>query len=131
LQAEPLDDNKKPLDVAKDHKYLCVLLPQLLYYNYMTKFGTWEYDPSDGDLRFAIEIPLEDATMTEGQFRRIMSMMETSLEQVANIKHILKTGQIPEDEIAKEFEATLMGAFAKFLEEQKKSGGSSGSSDGI
>lgn len=116
LQMEPLDDNGDALDPDKDHQHLGVLLPQLLYYNYETKFGTWEFDPSDGDIRFAIEIPLEDAKMTETQFKRIMSMVSTNLDNVGKIKEILATGKVAasDDESMDE----LFEIFKEYLHEK-------------
>ena len=62
-----LDDNKDNKNI-KDHEHASKVLQHMLYLNYKTKFGTWEFDPSDGDIRLAVEIPLEDAIMTEKQF---------------------------------------------------------------
>lgn len=124
MQMQLLDDSLDTMNV-KDHRYLNVLLPQLLSYNYETKFGTWEFDPSDGDIRLAVEIPLEDAVMTEKQLERIMSMMlGTSEEYVTKIKSILATGEVPLDDGADE----LISAFTKFLASKSSS---SSSSDGI
>ena len=95
LQVEPLDDKKISLDIPKEHKYIKVLLQQLLYYNYNSKFGAWEYDPSDGDLMFAIKFPLEDALMTQKQFGRIWSMAQMAVGKIAEIKEILNTGKLP------------------------------------
>lgn len=130
LQLEPLDDNHDSLDPASTHEHIGVLLPQLLYFNYNTKFGTWEYDPSDGDLRFSVEIPLEDALMTEKQFQRIISMLGTSLDHIGKIKHILKTGEAPENDISGGM-AELMEQFGEFLKEQQQGGKKGGDSEGI
>ena len=95
LQLEPLDGKKKNLDIPKEHEHIKALLLQLLHYNYEAKFGAWEYDPSDGDLKFTIEIPLEDALMTQKQFGRIWSMAQMAVGKIAEIKEILNTGKLP------------------------------------
>ena len=96
-QMQILDDTMGQLNI-KDHKYAGEVLSHLLFLNYKTKFGTWEFDPKEGDIRLAVEIPLEDALMTENQFKRIMSLMLGDADKHANeILYILKTGEIPED----------------------------------
>ena len=96
-QMQILDDNMEALDI-KDHKYVGKVLSHLLFLNYKTKFGTWEFNPNNGDIRLTVEIPLEDALMTEKQFKRIMSLMFSDADEHADqISHILKTGEIPEE----------------------------------
>jgi len=73
--------------------YIETLLPQLLLYNYHLKFGTWEYHKDRGDLRFTVEIPLEDAKMTFKQFEKIISTVQSTLEQVRDIRNIVTTGE--------------------------------------
>lgn len=50
----------------------------LLNHNSETKFGTWELDKEDGQVKHAVEIPLEDNTLTEKQFKRIVGISEQS-----------------------------------------------------
>lgn len=111
-QMQILDENNNMLRV-KEHPYLRELLVQLLYLNYNTKFGTWEYDPSDGDVRLAIEIPLEDAKMTQKQFDRIAGyMFGTANNDAEGIMEILETGKVSRDddeEILKAMLALLEG----------------------
>ena len=126
---EPLKDDKSGMfDVSMDHEHIQLLLPQLLYANYQTKFGTWEYDPSDGDIRFAIEIPLEDAHMTQKQFRRIMSGVSTALKAQKKFKTIIKTGEVPEDD--SDEAAEMLKKLMAMLKESK-TGKSSDDEDGI
>lgn len=98
MQMQLLDDNLDYIDI-KDHQHAGLILQHLLYLNYKTKFGTWEFDPSDGDIRLAIEIPLEDAKMTENQFNRVMGyMISDASDHVEEIKEIMETGKIPVEE---------------------------------
>lgn len=48
----------------------------LLNHNSETKFGTWEVDAEDGQIKHTVEIPLEDNTLTEKQFKRIIGLSE-------------------------------------------------------
>ncbi len=68
------------LVVPSDHTNINKLLQYLLHKNYVTKFGCWEYDYTDGDIRFSVEIPLEDGSLTQKQFNRITSMMYTNVD---------------------------------------------------
>lgn len=97
-QMQILDENKDSLTV-KEHENLDKLLTHMLYLNYNTKFGTWEYDPSDGDIRLAVEIPLEDATMTKKQFTRVASLMLKDADKhVDELLQVLKTGEFPQQD---------------------------------
>ena len=100
LEMEPLNDDNSPWDIPKDHQYAHLILPQLLYANYNTKFGTWEYDPTDGDIKYTIEIPVQDGTITQKQFERILSGVDTAFEYQAKFKHIYNTGTMPPEEDA-------------------------------
>ena len=123
-QMQILDENSDMLRV-KEHPYLRELLIHLLYLNYNTKFGTWEYDPSDGDVRLAIEIPLEDAKMTQKQFDRIAGyMFVDGAHSAEEIMEVLKTGKVSKDD-DDEMIAELKAMLALVEEE------SSFSSDGI
>ena len=99
--------------MIKDSQYLLTILSHILYMNYTTKFGTWEFDPSDGDIRLVVEIPLEDALMTQKQFSRIYGFMTRNAQEGADaVRSVLKTGKVPldSDEAAKkiaELEAML------------------------
>jgi len=82
----------------KDNQYLLEILSHILYMNYNTKFGTWEFDPTDGDIRLVVEIPLEDAIMTEKQFSRIYGFMTANGQEGADaVRSIMKTGKAPLD----------------------------------
>ena len=99
LDMEPLkDDLSGHFDIPVEHPHLLVLLQQLLYANYETKFGAWEYDPKDGDLKFTIEFPVEDGTITAKQFHRILGGAFTALDSQAKFKKILETGEVPKEE---------------------------------
>ena len=102
-QMQILDSDLDSINV-KDSQYLLQILSHMLYMNYSTKFGTWEFDPSDGDIRLVVEIPVEDAVMTEKQFSRIYGFMTTNAQEGADaIRSIVKTGKAPldSDEAAK------------------------------
>ena len=82
---------------AKGSKYVTELMAYLLLRNYETKFGTWEFDKEDGTISFAVEIPLEDNTLTEKQLKRITRLMNSAGEEADNIKSLLATGKLPLD----------------------------------
>lgn len=112
----------------KDHEHSGIVLPHLLYLNYKTKFGTWEYDPIDGEIRLAVEIPLEDALMTESQFKRIFEFVVTNVDTYYNeINKILETGELPKDD--NDIEDLLMQMLLKVIKDKKTD--SSNDEDGI
>lgn len=121
-----LDENKDFVSL-KEHINAGKVLEFILLRNYQTKFGTWEYDPADGDIRLTVEVPLEDALMTQKQFSRIIQMMITDGTNTSvKIKHILKTGEIPADDT----EARMMEMFAKMLAMIEAGNNATGSSTG-
>ncbi len=124
-QMQILNANKDSLHI-KGHEHAAKVLSHILYLNYQTKFGTWEYDPTDGDIRLAVEIPLEDALITEKQFHRIAGLMlRDGSSHADQIMHILNTGEIPEDDKEAEMIAQLEAMLAQLK------GDSSDSDDSI
>jgi len=129
LKMKPLIEEKNsPLNIDSDHEHHVMVLKELLYSNYETKFGTWEWDPTDGDLRFAIELPLEDAKMTSKQFKRILSGVNNAIEYIDHIKKILETGVVPEK---KDENARIISIIEQLLATAKSSESDSSFEDGI
>lgn len=62
-----------------------LLKTALLNHNNDTKFGTWELDMKDNTLQHSVEIPLEDNTLTEKQFKRIINLSEQSTVEFMKI----------------------------------------------
>lgn len=119
-----VNDEKDGIFNVKEHEHLSTLLTYLLQVNYQTKFGTWEYDPTDGEISLKVEIPLEDAKMTFNQFKRICSLTMDTEEYTQNIKKILETGEMPEsqeDEMMQMLKALLARA-EKELEAETEDG---------
>ena len=98
-QVQILDEEADNIAVPEDHEHIVVLMKYLLKENYDTKFGCWEYDHNDGDLRYSVGFPLEDATLTQKQFTRISGLMYRDVDtMMSKILKILETGEVPEDE---------------------------------
>lgn len=129
MQAEPLTDDNSQYDLDMNHPHTSLVMQYILRSNYQTKFGTWELDHKDGDLRFAVEIPLEDAVMTSKQFKRILSILSTVTDAQKAIKYIVEHGEFPSKK-TDDVDSALMAEFAEFLR-MKKAAQSGSSSDGI
>ena len=91
-----LDDEDEQI-TAENNPHVNVLMAYLLLRNYETKFGTWEFDSSDGTISFAVEIPLEDNNLTKKQLARIVKIMMGAGNEAGDIKSILATGKLPLD----------------------------------
>jgi len=100
----------------KEHKHKFLVLQYLFDRNYQEKFGTWEVDPTDGEVRFAVEIPLEDNTLTEKQFLRILNRAVGTQENFEEIHKILETGEVPASESEA---AALLEELLEILKEQE------------
>jgi hypothetical protein len=91
--------DKKIFLKIKGHKHMALVFQYMLKLNYDEKFGTWEADLADGEVRFAVEIPLEDALMTEKQFTRVFDHINKGGSNgFSQILQILETGEFPEEE---------------------------------
>ncbi len=96
-QIQLIDDNMM-VQIPQNHQYIDTILKYLLKKNHSIKFGCWEYNFEDGDIRYAIEIPLEDADMTERQFERVLTLSINDVDLMfKGVLDILKTGEMPEE----------------------------------
>lgn len=66
----------------------------LLNHNNDTKFGTWELDREDNSIQHTVEIPLEDNTLTEKQFKRIINLSEQSTVEFMKMAHDVMSTQL-------------------------------------
>ena len=73
--------------VAEDKKN--ALKDWMLYENYKTKTGSWEYDPSDNDIHFSVEYPIEDGDLTKMQFTRGFAVVLKSADKIPEMKKVL------------------------------------------
>ena len=74
------------------------LLEWMLYQNYKTKTGTWEYDPSDHDHHLAVSCGIEDGGLTKKQLMRMFAVMIKSVELIPEMKKILGIEPASSDE---------------------------------
>jgi hypothetical protein len=79
-----------------EHPSLPVLMQAMLHEAYLTNLGQWEMDPSDGEVRVTVQLPLFD---TEPSLRQIARTV-TAAAQLADrawprLLAILETGEDP------------------------------------
>ena len=55
----------------------------------------YEYDPTDGEIRASIELPLEDAILTERQFNRCLSALIQLVDDksMSRLQSVLARGE--------------------------------------
>lgn len=85
----------------KDGPNVLPVLQACLVACWMTKMIQFEYDPSDGEIRATIEVPLEDSTLTSRQLdRMIRGLLQFAEKFHPMIKAAIETGKIvpPEDD---------------------------------
>lgn len=103
LIAIALKENGEYLEIAapsilkvEDHIYKCRFLQTLLTISYNTKMIRWEYDPTDGEVRASIVLPLEDSILTEKQFNRgLNGLIQILDESIPRLQQVLETGEDP------------------------------------
>ena len=83
------------LYVCQDNKYQMDLFKSCLIINYWAKLARFEYDDRDGELRVSIEIPLEDASLTQAQLSRCLTSLAYLIDHIdPMIRKTLKQGGI-------------------------------------
>ena len=81
-------------ETVNNSPHKALISSYLLKWVYVAPFCTTEMD-SDGEIRLAIEIPLEDNTLTERQFSRIFgTLTEAADRMIGEVNHILETGSL-------------------------------------
>jgi hypothetical protein len=87
------------LSGIQEHEYRELIFRTLLSLSWSTKMVQWEYDLTDGEVRAAIEFPLEDVPLTERQFNRCLNSLIHLVDSVAmpRIKEVMTTGIDPEE----------------------------------
>jgi ribulose 1,5-bisphosphate synthetase/thiazole synthase len=94
-----LDDLVAETDAEKRH----ALLEWMLYQNYRSKLGAWEYDPTDHDHHLAVSMPIEDGSASKKQMMRMLAVMIKSVELIPEMKKLLgiETANDDSDDTAK------------------------------
>lgn len=89
-----LDDDGY-LTIENNHPYLKSVIMQLMLINYETTFGAWEYNFTNSQIRYAIELPLIDAKLTLKQFSFIYeNFYSVGIASSIKIQNTLKNGLI-------------------------------------
>jgi len=81
----------------QDHIYKGPFLQTMATIQFQVKMLRLEYDPSDGEVRASIELPLEDSQLTQRQFDRALSGLIQLVDghAVPRLKKVLATGNDP------------------------------------
>jgi hypothetical protein len=100
-----LDD----LVAEADEEKRRALLEWMLFQNYRSKLGAWEYDPSDFDHHLAVSMPIEDGTASKKQMMRMLAVMIKSVELIPEMKKVLgiESAAAADDVTAKKREELL------------------------
>lgn len=82
---------------VKDSVFKEVVFQTLLTLNYQNKLVKFEYDPTDGEVIAAIELPLEDGGLTDRQFDRCLESLIMVVDRMAmpRLQAVLATGKDP------------------------------------
>ncbi len=79
-----------------DHPSLPVLMQAMLHEAYLTKLGQWEMDPSDGEVRVTVQLPVFDAEPTARQVARTVTAAAHLADRAwPRLLAILETGEDP------------------------------------
>ena len=91
------------------------------FINYRIIIGKFAYDPRDGEVRFSVDVPIDENTFTYAQFVHTMGVVIKTTEQYAPQLRAIWSGQLTarqfiEEDIGAEF-GRLRGAMAQMLRE--------------
>ncbi|AFZ11540.1 hypothetical protein Cri9333_0594 [Crinalium epipsammum PCC 9333] len=82
---------------VKNHVYKGIVFQTLLSITWEHKMLRFEYDRTDGEVRASIELPLEDAILTERQFNRALEGLIDLVDRITmpRVQAVLATGVDP------------------------------------
>ncbi|NEQ79299.1 MAG: hypothetical protein F6K26_03285 [Moorea sp. SIO2I5] len=81
---------------VKDHVFMGLLFRAMANISYSVKMLRLQYDPMSGEVSASIELPLEDAPLTERQFNRYLEGLVKLVNTTRpRLKAILATGNDP------------------------------------
>lgn len=108
----PLEDNPERLDD---------LLLAIGYINYRIILGKFAYDPRDGEVRFSVDVPIDENTFTYAQFTHTMGVVIETTEHYAPQLRAIWNGQMTarqfiEQDIGREM-GRMRDAFTRMLRE--------------
>lgn len=83
--------------LVKDHVFKGVLFQTMLAIAMEVKMLRFEYDPTDGEVRASIELPLEDTQLSVRLFNRCLNALIELVDEVAmpRLKAVLAAGTDP------------------------------------
>lgn len=80
---------------VRECKYKGALFAAVLQIMYRTKHAQIEYDPSDGEIRFAADMPIMDGTVTAVQIDALMGVMISIADTFHPVlMHVIETGRV-------------------------------------
>lgn len=83
--------------VLSNHPHLDLIMQAMLHESYMTALGQWELDPSDGEVRVTVQLPLFGAEPTARQVARVVGAAAQLAEHAwPRFLSILERGDDPE-----------------------------------
>lgn len=100
---------------ARNCRFKGGLFAALLELSWRTKSVQAEYDPADGEIRFASDLPVEDAIVTPRQLQRLLYTLVGVVEDFHPVlSHVFETGKIdmallPKPETGSEGSPELLG----------------------
>lgn len=81
---------------VKDHVFMGLFFRAIAHLAYSVKLARFQYNPMDGEVRAAVEFPLEDAPLTEQQFNRCLDSLVKLLDSsLPRLRTILASGYDP------------------------------------
>lgn len=84
------------LRVPTGHPHLPVLMQAMLHEAFLTNLGQWEMDPTDGEVRVTVPLPVFDAVPTQRQVYRIVAAAAHLADRAwPRLATIVETGEDP------------------------------------
>jgi hypothetical protein len=90
-----------PLD-STPRERLSDLWLAMSYINYRIILGKFAYDPSDGKVRFSVDVPIDQNTFTYEQFTHTMGVVIKTVERYAPILRRIVAGELTAEQFIAE-----------------------------
>jgi len=103
------------------------LLLAMGFINYRIILGKFAYDPRDGEVRFSVDIPIDENTVTYEQFQHCLGVTVKMVEEYApKLKAIAEGAKTAEEFVAEEMKGEIAAAgellrlFRELLEQMER-----------
>ncbi len=112
-----------PIDSIPENRFRDLML-SIAFMNYTIILGKFGYDPSDGEVRFTVSMPIDENTLTYAQFVHSLGVVIKTVENHAYLLDAVRHGELDfqgfVNKITEEPRRQMREALEKLLEDLRR-----------